>query len=84
MAIELSAVRLIAPWFGTSQAVWTSAIGAVLVALSVGYLLGRAHIEQMVPFTPLAEELEREMTVEELFTQVGQESHLAAFRWWGY
>ena len=40
MAIELSAVRLIAPWFGTSQAVWTSAIGAVLVALSVGYLLG--------------------------------------------
>lgn len=40
MAIELSAVRLIAPWFGTSQAVWTSAIGAVLIALSVGYLLG--------------------------------------------
>ena len=40
MAIELSAVRLIAPWFGTSQAVWTSAIGAVLVALTVGYLIG--------------------------------------------
>lgn len=40
MAIELSAVRLVAPWFGTSQAVWTSAIGAVLVAMSVGYLLG--------------------------------------------
>jgi len=40
MAIELSAVRLIAPWFGTSQAVWTSAIGAVLIALSVGYLVG--------------------------------------------
>ena len=40
MAIELSAVRLIAPWFGTSQAVWTSAIGAVLVALCAGYLVG--------------------------------------------
>ena len=40
MAIELSAVRLIAPWFGTSQAVWTSAIGAVLVALTCGYLVG--------------------------------------------
>ena len=40
MAIELSAVRLIAPWFGTSQAVWTSAIGAVLIALCAGYLVG--------------------------------------------
>ena len=47
MAIELSAVRLIAPWFGTSQAVWTSAIGAVLIALCVGYLVGGrwAHSE---------------------------------------
>jgi spermidine synthase len=40
MAIELSAVRLVAPWFGTSQAVWTSAIGAVLIAMAIGYLVG--------------------------------------------
>src|SRR5881396_45634 len=40
MAIELSAVRLLAPWFGTSTSVWTNVIGVVLLALSVGYLLG--------------------------------------------
>jgi hypothetical protein len=40
MILELSAVRLIAPWFGTSSAVWTHVIGVVLLALSTGYLLG--------------------------------------------
>lgn len=40
MALELSAVRLLAPWFGTSAAVWTNVIGVVLVALSLGYLVG--------------------------------------------
>ncbi len=40
MSIELAAVRLLAPWFGTSTAVWTNVIGVVLLALSTGYLLG--------------------------------------------
>jgi spermidine synthase len=40
MIVELAAVRLIAPWFGTSSAVWTNVIGVVLLALSSGYLLG--------------------------------------------
>ncbi|MFT5079706.1 MAG: MFS family permease [Planctomycetota bacterium] len=40
MAIELSAVRLLAPWFGTSQSVWTNVIGVVLLGLSMGYLIG--------------------------------------------
>jgi spermidine synthase len=40
MIVELAAVRLIAPWFGTSSAVWTNVIGVVLLALSTGYLLG--------------------------------------------
>jgi spermidine synthase len=40
MILELSAVRLIAPWFGTSSAVWTHVIGVVLLALSTGYLVG--------------------------------------------
>jgi spermidine synthase len=40
MTLELSAVRLVAPWFGTSSAVWTNVIGVVLLALSTGYLLG--------------------------------------------
>jgi spermidine synthase len=40
MTVELAAVRLIAPWFGTSSGVWTNVIGVVLLALSSGYLLG--------------------------------------------
>jgi predicted membrane-bound spermidine synthase len=40
MAVELSAVRLLAPWFGASAAVWTNVIGVVLAALALGYLVG--------------------------------------------
>ncbi len=40
MTVELAAVRLLAPWFGTSQTVWTNVIGVVLLALAIGYLLG--------------------------------------------
>jgi len=40
MTLELSAVRLVAPWFGTSSVVWTHVIGVVLLALSLGYWLG--------------------------------------------
>ncbi len=40
MIVELAAVRVLAPWFGTSSAVWTNVIGVVLLALAIGYLLG--------------------------------------------
>lgn len=40
MVVELAAVRLLAPWYGASSAVWTNVIGVVLLALSLGYLLG--------------------------------------------
>ena len=40
MVVELSAVRLLAPWFGSSSAVWTNVIGVVLLALALGYLIG--------------------------------------------
>jgi predicted membrane-bound spermidine synthase len=40
MTVELAAVRLIAPRFGASSAVWTNVIGVVLLALSLGYLVG--------------------------------------------
>lgn len=40
MAVELTAVRLIAPFFGASLFVWTGVIGVVLGALSLGYWLG--------------------------------------------
>lgn len=40
MAVELTASRLLAPYFGASMFVWTSLIVTVLAALSVGYYLG--------------------------------------------
>lgn len=40
MVVELGAVRVLAPWFGTSSSVWTNVIGVVLAALALGYALG--------------------------------------------
>ena len=40
MAIELCASRLMAPFFGTSSFVWTNIIGVIMIALSVGYVVG--------------------------------------------
>jgi hypothetical protein len=40
MVVELAAVRLLAPWFGSSLIVWTNVIAVVLLALALGYLVG--------------------------------------------
>jgi spermidine synthase len=40
MVLELAAVRLLAPWFGTSLVVWTNVIAVILLALATGYFLG--------------------------------------------
>ncbi len=40
LIIELVAVRIIAPYFGSSFFVWTSIIGVILASLSVGYWQG--------------------------------------------
>src|SRR5262245_30934949 len=46
LIVELMAVRLMAPWFGTSQLVWTNVIGVVLAALAAGQWLGGRWAER--------------------------------------
>ncbi len=36
LAIEILGVHLLAPWFGTSQLVWSNQIGVVLLAMAIG------------------------------------------------
>jgi len=38
MAVELSASRLLAPFYGSSMITWTILIGVIMVALSLGNL----------------------------------------------
>ncbi len=40
MAIELGAQRLLAPYFSSSQIVWTIVIGTIMIAMAVGNVLG--------------------------------------------
>lgn len=54
MAVELAAVRLLAPWFGASSRVWTNVIGVILLALAVGYLLGARLASRERPRRALA------------------------------
>lgn len=40
MVVEVSAPRLMAPFFGASSYLWTNVIGVILAALAAGYYLG--------------------------------------------
>jgi len=40
MAAEIGASRLIAPFFSSSQIVWTIIIGIIMIALAIGYVWG--------------------------------------------
>src|SRR6476469_10016890 len=40
LGAEISAARLLAPYFGASTIIWANVIATVLVALSAGYAIG--------------------------------------------
>lgn len=40
MIVELTANRILAPWFGNSLYTWTGLIGVILLSLSIGYYFG--------------------------------------------
>lgn len=53
MVVELAAIRVLAPWFGTSSTVWTNVIGVVLLALALGYLVGSKLAQRPSPLGKL-------------------------------
>ena len=40
MAVELGASRLLAPYFSSSQIVWTIIIGTIMIAMALGNIMG--------------------------------------------
>lgn len=45
MAVELGAARLLAPYFSSSQIVWTIIIGTIMIALALGNVWGGRHAD---------------------------------------
>lgn len=49
LILEIQGARLLAPFFGTSQSVWSAIIAVTLLALSVGYRLGGTAADRTEP-----------------------------------
>ena len=47
MAVELGASRLMAPYFSSSQIVWTVIIGVIMIAMAIGNVWGGWAVENI-------------------------------------
>ncbi|HUC20073.1 MAG TPA: fused MFS/spermidine synthase, partial [Candidatus Polarisedimenticolaceae bacterium] len=54
LAYELAAARILAPSIGSSTYVWTSVIGVIIAALSVGYAAGGMIADKRVKLTDIS------------------------------
>ena len=54
MIIELAAIRVLAPWFGSSLYTWTGLIGVILTAMSAGYYAGGWLADKKTSYLVLA------------------------------
>lgn len=56
MAVELGASRLLAPYFSSSQIVWTIIIGTIMIAMALGNIYGGRKCGQVAESGPLVHE----------------------------
>ena len=49
MAVELGASRLLAPYFSSSQIVWTIVIGTIMIAMALGNIYGGMSMLTKIP-----------------------------------
>ena len=54
MGLELVAARVLLPYVGSSNVVWTSIIGIILASMSLGYWLGGKKADQDAQIDELA------------------------------
>lgn len=48
MAVELGASRLMAPYFSSSQIVWTVIIGVIMIAMAIGNVWGGRSADRRI------------------------------------
>ena len=86
MAVELGASRLLAPYFSSSQIVWTIIIGTIMIAMALGNIYGGKSADKSpnpdklygrimiaaiwIALIPVVGEFVREVSIEEKYVKI--------------